>query len=179
VGLDQWSNGQYPKASNTEDDVLIIRNRIGTRPSTVGAPAGCTLSVTYSDLTSVPSTTTITYPQAAITCANGQHQYPVKIRGRYTITVSPVPESNLRFQVQIFTAALSGGQWVTTNTGLTLGANDAYDSTSVVYTAPSAITTGDYIFRITAIAQPTATNTYAFPAYGSMGFYTVSIRNGF
>jgi hypothetical protein len=180
VGLDQWSRGQYTSANNQEDDVARIRSLVGTRPNTATAPAGCTnFKLPYRDLTAVPSTTTITYPQAAITCQSGNHQYPMRIRGRFTITVSPVAESNLRFQVQRFRAVLSRGQWVTSGSGTTLGANDAYSSTSVVYTAPSAITTGNYIFRITAIAQPTATNTFAFPAYGSMGFYTVSIRNGF
>lgn len=140
---------------------------------------GCTLKLAYRDLTRVSSLITTTYPQAAITCANGQHQYPVRIRGRYTITVSPVAETNLRFQVQIFRAVLSGGQWVTSGTGTTLGANDTYSSTSVVYTRSSAIMTGNYMFRITANAQPTATNTFRFPAYGSMGFYTASIPNGF
>jgi hypothetical protein len=179
VGLDQWSRGQYPSASNQEDDVARIRNLVGTRPNTVNAPAGCTnFKLPYRDLTTVPSTTTTTYPQAAITCASGNHQYPVRIRGRYTITVSPVAESNLRFQVQIFTAVRRGGQWVTSGRGTTLGANDAYSSSSVV-SAPRTIRTGNYIFRITAIAQATAPNTYAFPVYGSMGFYTVSIRNGF
>jgi len=176
VGLDQWSRGQYPSANNQQDDVVIIRNLIGTRPNTVNAPAGCTLKLPYLDLTTVSSFTTTTYPQAVITCESGQHQYPVRIRGRYTITVSPIAETNLRFQVEIFRAVLTGGQWVTSGTGTTLGANDAYSSTSVVFTAPSAVATGNYI---TAIAQPTAPNTYAFPNYGSMGFYTMSLRNGF
>lgn len=179
VGLDQWSRGQYPSADNEQDDVAVIRGLIGTRPNTVNAPAGCTLKLPYRDLTTVSSSTTSTYPQAAITCESGQHQYPVRIRQRYTITVSPIAETNLRFQVEIFSAVLTGGQWVTSGTGTTLGANDAYSSTSVVFTASSAVAAGNYIFRITAIAQPTAPNTYAFPTYGSMGFYTMSLRNGF
>ena len=82
VGLDQWSRGQYPSADNQQDDVAVIRNLIGSRPNTVNAPAGCTLKLPYRDLTTVPSTTTTTYPQAAITCESRQHQYPVRLSGR-------------------------------------------------------------------------------------------------
>jgi hypothetical protein len=139
----------------------------------------CTTTFARVDLTSVSSSTFFAFPESIITCGGGAHSYPVRIRGRYALDVTPPAEGNMKFQVQIARARLRRGQWVASTSFTTLGANDAYSSTPFVYTAPSAVATGDYLIRIQSIREAGNSNTYPFAVYGSVGRYTMRLRNGF
>lgn len=149
------------------------------RPSSPSSPAACTATFAYRDLTTVASNTFTTFPTAVILCGSGIHAYPVRIRGRYALDVTPLTEGNMKFQVSIVPAVQSGGLWIANGTPNVLGSNDAYTSMAVSYTAPSAVSTGDYLVRIESIAEPGNANTQAFPSYGSVGAYTLRIRNSF
>ncbi len=125
------------------------------------------------------SSTFTSFAAAIITCAGGQHSYPIRIRGRYALEVRPPTEGNMKFRVTFAPAVQRNGQWVASRTATVLGTNDAYASTPFTYTAPRAVTTGNYIVSIQSIAEPGNSNTYPFPVYGSMGSYTLRLRNGF
>lgn len=179
VGLDQWSRGEYAGASNTEDDMAIITSKVGPRVSTESEPAACTATLPYRDLSTVAASITISYPTATITCGGGSHSYPMRIRGRYNITVMPPDEGNMKFQVTISRAVQSGGVWIASGSTTVLGSNDAYASTPVRFRASAPVVVNDYLITVRSIAEPGNSNTYAFPEYGSVGSYTLSIRNGF
>ena len=175
VGIDQWSKGGYTNANNGEDDITIITNALGAR---VSATAACTKTCPYRDLSTVRSTTVATSPTATITCAGGAHSYPVRIRRRYMLSVAVPIHGNMKFQVAIARAQLNNGQWVSSGGFTNLGSNDAYSSRAFTYTAPSSLQVGSYMVRILSIAEPGSSTTYAFPVYGSIGSYTLSIKNG-
>jgi len=176
VGIDQWSKGEYTSANNGEDDITIITNAVGPRVSTTAA---CTRTFPYRDLSSVRSTTAVPSPRATITCAGGAHSYPVRIRRRYRLSVAVPIHGNMKFQVAIARAEYINGQYVPSGGFTNLGSNDAYSSGTFTYTASSRLTQGNYIVRILSIAEPGSSTTYAFPVYGSIGSYTLSIMNGF
>lgn len=75
-------------------------------------------------------------------------------------------------------ARLRSGQWTASSRFTILGTNDAYSSVPFTYTAPRALSAGDYIIRILSIEERGNANTYPFPVYGSVGSYTFAIRNG-
>lgn len=176
VGIDQWSRGEYVNADNTQDDIGIITTAVGARQS---ARAACTTTFAYRDLSTVLSTTFTAFPESIITCAGGVHSYPVRIRALYALTVTPPAEGNMKVRISFARAVLQNGQWIASTAFTTLGTNDAYASTAFAYTAPGAVTAGNYIVRIQSIAEPGNANTYPFPVYGSVGRYTLRIRNGF
>lgn len=173
--MEQWSRGEYAYADNREDDIRIIQNAVGAR---TGPTAACSTTFAYRDLSTVPSTTVTTYPEATITCGGGSHSYPVRILGGYVINVTVPTEGNMKFSVAIASARLRSGQWVANGGFTTLGTNDAYSSAPFGYQAPSRLALGNYIIRIQSIAEPGNANTYPFPAYGSVGRYTWTLQNG-
>lgn len=182
VGLEQWSNGSYPNANNFQDDMAIITSLVGPRVSRPDAPAECNTAFAYRDLTAVVSNVFTTFPTAIITCPLGTHLYPIRIRNRYELIMTPPANGNMKARVSIVPAVQSSsGQWVPASNAqfTTLGQNDAYSSSEVRFVSTSAVPAGNYLVRVAAMAEPGNANTYPFPAYGSVGSYTMKIRNGF
>lgn len=163
MGLEQWSRGEYTSANNREDDTAIITRLVGTRPNLPGAPAACTTTWGYRDLSSVASSTVTTYLETTLTCPGGSHSFPMRLRGRYSLRVTPPTDGNIKFQVSIVRARLRSGQWVADGRFTTLGVNDAYSSAPFTYTSPRALSLGNYIIRIQSIAERGNSATYPFP----------------
>lgn len=163
MGLEQWSRGEYAYADNREDDITIIQRQIGARPNSALIPAACTTTWGYRDLSTVASSTVTNYPVTTLTCAGGSHSYPMRLRGRYSLTVTPPTDGNMKFQVSIARARLRNGQWVADGSFTTLGANDAYSSTPFTYTSPSSLALNNYIIRILSVAETGNSVTYPFP----------------
>lgn len=163
MGLEQWSRGEYTSADNREDDITIITRQVGARPNLPNAPAACTATWGYRDLSAVASSTVTTYPETTLTCAGGSHSFPMRLRGRYSLRVTPPTDGNMKFRVSIARARLRSGQWVADGSFTTLGVNDAYSSAPFTYTSPSALALNNYIIRIQSIAEPGNSVTYPFP----------------
>ncbi|MEZ6068023.1 MAG: choice-of-anchor D domain-containing protein [Planctomycetaceae bacterium] len=154
--LTQWSQGEYPNANETEDDLAIIttQNGFGYRVDTVGNTTGTATTLSFSGGSATFSTiiernTDVDYFQFTV------------VAGSLSFSVSPFSVSpNLDILAELYNS--SGGLITAVNPPAAL--NATYSGT---------VTAGTYYIAISGVGAGNLTTGYS--DYGSLGQFTLSV----
>lgn len=154
----QWSRGEYPGASNTEDDLAKIAYWTGSAPD---------VSSSAANAPALNAAGGVTTADEVISSAADVDVYAVDATGgRLQVSISQSLRTNLVARVTVTSpggATLADAipfSWVPTLAGWT---NEIL--------APADRTTGRYLITVRAAADP---NSF-FSSYGSLGFYNLTI----
>ncbi|GAB3851984.1 hypothetical protein GCM10028801_02370 [Nocardioides maradonensis] len=157
--MSQWSNGSYANASNTEDDVAVIRSTLGLRPDESGD--GPAAAAALGDGTGY-----ITGRSDVDTYALGQ------CSGSLRVSAAPTAVgTDLDIDLQLLDA--SGTVVAENDPGLQVQSYDTAGGLGAAITA--SVSAGAYYVRVDG-GGATANNPY--DDYGSLGAYQVSLSGG-
>lgn len=184
VGVAQWSKGAYSvNASQLQDDVAIIRSKVGTNPSFRGTFQNTNVYTkpTTGSCASIPAALTAT----GFHTPDSEHRYLVRTLSNTTAsqvqmfgTVSFDP--NVRVQISYEPVALRNGTWVTTGSRVLCTRPDIYgDDAARRENVCTRTLAGTFrvIFRNIGLSRSEtnpapAANSPEFPSYGSLGRMT-------
>ena len=154
--ISQWSDGSYSGATNTEDDVAEIEDRLGLRPDEAGS--------TLAGAGDLPDAT------AYVTSRDDVDVFLLgSCAGSTSVTVTPAPTApNLDVRAALLDA--TGAEVASADPPSTR--LSAYDASGLDATVTADLAAGTYYLSVQGVGAGSPSTSY--DDYGSLGAYTVS-----
>lgn len=154
----QWSRGEYPNASNTEDDVAKIAFWTGSAPDVSSSAANAPV---------LNAAVGVTTADEAISSSSDVDVYGVDVTGgRLQVSISQSFRTNLAPRV---TVTSPGGATLADVIPFSTVPTAAGWTSQIL--APTDVSAGRYLITVRSAAAPTG----VFSSYGSLGFYNLTV----